>query len=91
MQDLGDGRGQRRLSMVDVTDGADVDVRLGPLEFRLRHGIVFLLGRYYGMQYFSVCKSLFGAIRLAGYLGEATLRAALAMISLATTSAGTSA
>jgi hypothetical protein len=23
--------------VVDVTDGADVDVRLGPLELRLRH------------------------------------------------------
>jgi hypothetical protein len=28
--------------MVDVTDGADVDVRLGPLELRLRHWIVLL-------------------------------------------------
>src|SRR6185437_4420272 len=37
VQDLRDGRGQRRLAMVDVTDGADVDVRLGPLELRLRH------------------------------------------------------
>jgi hypothetical protein len=24
--------------VVDVTDGADVDVRLSPLELRLRHG-----------------------------------------------------
>jgi hypothetical protein len=28
--------------MVDVTDGADVDVRLGPLELRLRHWMVLL-------------------------------------------------
>ena len=37
VQDLGDRRGQRRLTVVDVTDGADVDVRLSPLELRLRH------------------------------------------------------
>ena len=37
VQHLRDGRRQRRLAMVDVTDGADVDVRLGPLELRLRH------------------------------------------------------
>ena len=36
-QDLGDGRRQRRLAMVDVTDGADVDVRLVPRELLLRH------------------------------------------------------
>src|SRR3712207_4869399 len=38
VQHLGDRRGQRRLAVVDVTDGADVDVRLSPLELRLRHG-----------------------------------------------------
>src|SRR6185312_12947985 len=37
VQDLGDGRSQRRLTVVDVTNGADVDVRLSPLELRLRH------------------------------------------------------
>jgi hypothetical protein len=37
VQHLGDRRGQRRLAVVDVTDGADVDVRLGPLELGLRH------------------------------------------------------
>ena len=37
VQHLGDRRGQRRLAVVDVTDGADVDVRLSPLELRLRH------------------------------------------------------
>ena len=37
VQHLGDRRGQRRLTVVDVTDGADVHVRLGPLELRLSH------------------------------------------------------
>jgi hypothetical protein len=37
VQHLGDGRRQRRLAVVDVTNGADVDVRLSPLELRLRH------------------------------------------------------
>ena len=37
VQDLGDRSRQRRLTVVDVTDGADVDVRLGPLELCLRH------------------------------------------------------
>jgi hypothetical protein len=32
-----DGSGQRRLAMVDMTDGPDVDVRLVALEFLLRH------------------------------------------------------
>src|SRR5579859_1862054 len=36
-QDLGDSRGQRGLAMVDVTDGADVAVRLVPLKFSLSH------------------------------------------------------
>ena len=36
-QHLGDGRGQRRLAVVNVADGADVDVRLRPLEFLLGH------------------------------------------------------
>ena len=36
-QDLGDRRRQRRLAMVNVTDRADVAVRLVPLKFRLRH------------------------------------------------------
>ena len=34
---LGDRRGQARLAVVDVTDRADVDVRLRPLELLLRH------------------------------------------------------
>ena len=38
---LGDGRRQGRLAMVDVTDGADVDVGLGALELLLGHpGVV---------------------------------------------------
>src|SRR4051794_4654122 len=37
VQHLGDRRGQRGLAVVDVPDGADVDVRLRPLELRLRH------------------------------------------------------
>ena len=44
-QHLGDRRGQRRLAMVDVTDGADVAVRLVPLKFRLRHFTPLLLLR----------------------------------------------
>src|SRR4051812_33964177 len=39
VQDLGDRRGQRRLPVVDVPDGADVDVRLGPLELGLGHWV----------------------------------------------------
>ena len=42
VQHLGDRRGQRRLAVVNVTDGADVDVRLCPLELRLRHGGLLL-------------------------------------------------
>ena len=37
VQHLRDRRRQRRLAVVDVTDGADVDVRLSPLELRLGH------------------------------------------------------
>jgi hypothetical protein len=37
VQNLRDRSRQRRLTVVDVTDGADVDVRLGPLELRLAH------------------------------------------------------
>src|SRR3954470_912958 len=39
-QDLGDGCGQRRLAMVDVTDGPDVDVRLAALELLLCHCVL---------------------------------------------------
>src|SRR6201999_1050837 len=37
VQHLGDRRGKGRLTVVDVPDGADVDVRLSPLELCLRH------------------------------------------------------
>src|SRR5258708_7267629 len=33
---------QRRLAMVDVTDGADVQMRLGPLKLLLRHCFLLL-------------------------------------------------
>src|SRR6202035_1025365 len=36
-QNLRDGRGQRGLAMVDMTDGSHVDVRLGALVLLLRH------------------------------------------------------
>jgi hypothetical protein len=34
---LGDGGGEGGLAVVDVTDGADVDVRLVPLKLGLSH------------------------------------------------------
>jgi len=37
VQDLRDGGGQRGLAVVNVADGADVDVRLRPLELCLCH------------------------------------------------------
>jgi hypothetical protein len=40
VQDLGDGRGQRRLAVVDVTDGADVDVRLVRSNFAFATGVL---------------------------------------------------
>lgn len=36
-EDLGDGGGEGGLAVVDVTHGADVEVRLGPHEGRLGH------------------------------------------------------
>jgi hypothetical protein len=42
MQNLGNRRGQCGLAVVNVTDGPDVDVRLRPLELRLRHFAVLL-------------------------------------------------
>jgi hypothetical protein len=42
VQNLGDRRGQCGLAVVNVTDGPDVDVRLRPLELRLRHFCVLL-------------------------------------------------
>src|SRR3954469_15988393 len=46
VQHLGDRCGQRRLAVVDVTNGSDVDVRLGPLELRLSHGGLLLVVCY---------------------------------------------
>ena len=37
VQNLGDCCSQRGLAVVNVTDGTDVDVRLGALELGLRH------------------------------------------------------
>src|SRR5699024_3002229 len=46
VQDLRDRGAQRGLAVVDVTDGADVDVRLGPLELGLGHcGVLLGLSR----------------------------------------------
>src|SRR5450432_4431614 len=42
---LGDRRGQAGLAVVDVTDRADIDVRLGPLELLLRHVSAFTPSR----------------------------------------------
>jgi hypothetical protein len=46
MQNLGDRRGERGLAVVDVTDGSDVDVRLGPLELGLSHCVLLGLFRF---------------------------------------------
>ncbi|SHW82083.1 Uncharacterised protein [Mycobacteroides abscessus subsp. abscessus] len=47
MQHLGDSCSESGLAVVNVTDGPDVDVRLRPLELRLRHlcppGLLLLL------------------------------------------------
>ena len=48
VQHLGDGRGQRRLAVVDVTDGADVDVGLIALELGFRHFVSLLLIPVFG-------------------------------------------
>src|SRR5450830_359729 len=40
VQHLRDRGRQRRLAVVDVTNGPDVDVRLGPLELRLAHWVL---------------------------------------------------
>src|SRR5690606_13297595 len=47
VEHLGDRRGKRRLTVVDVSNGADVHVRLRPLELGLRHWLllVAILGR----------------------------------------------
>src|SRR6185295_1902552 len=46
-QHLRDGSGQRRLAVVDVTDRADVDMRLVALELLLRHfGLLLFLSLF---------------------------------------------
>ena len=42
VQDLGDGRGQGGLAVVDVADGANVDVGLGAVEYLLCHFDILL-------------------------------------------------
>src|SRR5262249_27913916 len=42
-QHLGDGRRESRLAVVDVADGADVDVRLGAIKFLFRHVSILTL------------------------------------------------
>ena len=39
---LGERRRQRRLAVVDVADGADVDVRFGTIELLFRHVVIVL-------------------------------------------------
>jgi len=43
-QNLGDGRGQSCLAMVDMTDRTDVCMRLGAFEFSLAHDLLSRLG-----------------------------------------------
>src|SRR6478609_7622982 len=76
VQDLGDRRGERRLPMVDVPDGADVDVRLGPLELGLGHWVPL------SVSYAVVRVCLGGAGRAQVVPGYSPVT--LAMISLAT-------
>ncbi len=76
VQHLGDGRGQRRLAVVDVTDGADVDVRLGALELLLGH--VACSPSVRGVPY-DVCRRP-GSSRWTGFYSPRTF----AMISFAT-------
>ncbi len=47
-EDLGDGGGEGGLAVVDVTHGADVEVRLGPHEGRLGHDLFPLLEAWTG-------------------------------------------
>ena len=77
VQNLGDCCSQRGLAVVNVTDGPDVDVRLRPLELRLRHcGSLSLLG----------CAGPLGPARWTWYgnSGLAHSPVTLAMISRAT-------
>ena len=64
VQHLGNGGSQRRLTVVNVTNGADVDVRLSPLELCLCHR--FLLERF---QVSCSSAALFAAETPASLLG----------------------
>src|SRR5215831_7483329 len=74
MQHPGDRRGQCRLAMVDVPDGADVDVRLSPLELCLRHWCLLVAFRptAVGLECFLVPNNCYCAPRslLAARLGD---------------------
>jgi hypothetical protein len=90
VQHLGDRSGQRRLAVVDVTDGADVDVRLGPLELRLGHFWV-LLGLVGALVKAVCCSAVFlSSVVLLHKATGGYSPVALAMISF-DTFAGTSA
>jgi hypothetical protein len=45
-EDLGNRCGQRGFAVVDVADGADVDMRLGALKLLLCHCCLLLLAEY---------------------------------------------
>jgi len=42
VQDVSDGRGQGGLAVVDVANGADVQMRLGPIEFFFIRHFIFI-------------------------------------------------
>ena len=63
--------------MVDVPDGADVDVRLGPLELGLGHWVPLSV-------VFAVVRVLWGVRDVLGWCRGRYSPVALAMISLAT-------
>lgn len=44
-ENLGDGGGQRGLAVVDVTNGADVNMRLSALKLLFGHKALLLTGR----------------------------------------------
>src|ERR1700761_6505004 len=58
---FGDRGRQRRLAMVDVTDGADVHMRLIALEFLLSHLLPFRLSKVGGSVWFKCLNFLSGA------------------------------
>ncbi|GAB3204451.1 hypothetical protein GCM10027262_05690 [Nocardia tengchongensis] len=50
MQDPGDRGGESGFAVVDMADGADIDMRLRPLESRLRHWNLLRDRRFQGRQ-----------------------------------------